>query len=673
MLALATTTLLLAGCNGKQEKSMTSGIDLTDMDTTVAPGSDFYRYACGGWIKKNPMKDEYSRYGSFDALREVCLEQIKDLVTEIAAQKHESGSLGQKIGDLYNMAMDSVKLNADGIAPLKAELELLAAVQTRDEIRAMLGSLHRRGQAGLFGFYIGADAKDSKNNIVTLGQGGLTLGQKEYYLENDDNSVNIRKEYKNHLITMFQKVGFSDTEANVKANDVLEIETRIAKEFKSAAECRNPLENYNKLTYAELKNLAPGIDWDAYFAAFGITDLKELVVGQPKAIQAVSDVLNKVPVEKLKSLLEWKTITSAAGYLSDDMAEEKFRFFGTVMSGRKEMRARWKRAVDFVDGSLGDAVGEMYVAKHFPAEAKERMINLVKNLQIALGERIQGLEWMGDSTKAAALDKLNAFRVKIGYPDKWTDYSKLDIKSDSYLANDRRITEWAYDDMVARSYNKPVDLDEWFMSPQTVNAYYNPTTNEICFPAGILQPPFFDMHADDAFNYGGIGVVIGHEMTHGFDDSGRRFDKEGNLRDWWTAEDAARFESRAQVMNDFFSNIELLPGLKANGTLTLGENLADHGGLMVAYQALHNATKDAPLTEKDGLTPEQRFFIAYANLWAGHVREAEIHRLTKTDPHSLGEWRVNGALPHIDAWYNAFGITEQDSLFVPKAERVTIW
>ncbi len=673
MLALAATTLLLAGCNGKQEKSMTSGIDLTDMDTTVAPGTDFYRYACGGWIKKNPMKDEYSRYGSFDALRELCLEQIKVLVTEIAAQKHESGSLGQKIGDLYNMAMDSAKLNADGIAPMKAELELLAAVQTRDEIRAMLGVLHRRGQARLFGFYIGADAKDSKNNVVTLGQGGLTLGQKEYYLENDDNSVNIRKEYKNHLITMFQKVGISDTEAYAKANDVLEIETRIAKEFKSAAECRNPLENYNKLTYAELKELAPGIDWDAYFVAFGITDLKELVVGQPKSIQAVSDVLNQVPVEKLKSLLEWKTITSAAGYLSDDMAEENFRFFGTVMSGRKEMRARWKRAVDFVDGSLGDAVGEMYVAKHFPAEAKERMINLVKNLQTALGERIQGLEWMGDSTKAAALDKLNAFRVKIGYPDKWTDYSKLDIKSDSYLANDRRITEWAYDDMVARNYNKPVDLDEWFMSPQTVNAYYNPTTNEICFPAGILQPPFFDMYADDAFNYGGIGVVIGHEMTHGFDDSGRRFDKEGNLRDWWTAEDAARFESRAQVMNDFFSNIELLPGLNANGTLTLGENLADHGGLMVAYQALHNATKDAPLTEKDGLTPEQRFFIAYANLWAGHVREAEIHRLTKTDPHSLGEWRVNGALPHIDAWYNAFGITEQDSLFVPKAERVTIW
>ncbi len=652
---------------------MTSGIDVANMDTTVAPGTDFYRYACGGWMETHPLRDEYARFGSFEALDELSVEQVKSLLNELAAQTHETGSVGQKIGTLYNVVMDSAKQNTQGIEPLKADLDRVAAVQTRDELQALLFDMHLKGMGRMFSFYVGADAKDSKNNLVSIGQGGLSLGQRDYYIDSDEKTVDIRTKFQQHLVRMFKLFGNTEAEAQRKMNDVMEIETRLATSFKSATEMRDPEANYKKMTLDEVKALCPDIQWDNFFAVMGITDLKQLDFGHPDQLKAINDVLATVPVEKLKSLLEWKTINSAASYLSDEVRDAQFDFFGKELSGRKEQQPRWKRAIGVVNGSLGEAVGEMYVKKYFPAEAKERMVNLVKNLQVALGERIMAQDWMSDSTKAAAIDKLNAFYVKVGYPDKWKDYSSLEIADDSYLANVRRISEWEMRDMVARNYNKPVDRDEWFITPQTVNAYYNPTTNEICFPAAILQPPFFDMAADDAFNYGGIGVVIGHEMTHGFDDSGRRFDKEGNLRDWWTAEDAVRFKERAQVMDDFFSNIEILPGLMGNGKLTLGENLADHGGLMVAFQALKNATADAPLADKDGFTPEQRFFIAYANLWAGNIREAEMHRRTKSDPHSLGEWRVNGALPHIDAWYEAFGITEQDSLFVPKAERVTIW
>ena len=673
VLALAAMGLLATGCNQKGEKSMTSGIDLANMDTTVVPGTDFYRYACGGWMEAHPLRDEYARFGSFEALDELSVEQVKSLLNELAAQTHADGSVGQKIGTLYNVVMDSAKQNAQGVEPLKADLARVAAVQTREELQQLLFDMHLKGMGRMFSFYVGADAKDSKNNLVSIGQGGLSLGQRDYYLDTDEKTTDIRAKYQQHLVRMFQLFGNSEADAQRKMNDVMEIETRLAKAFKSATEMRDPEANYKKMTLDEVKSLCPDILWDKFFATMGITGLKQLDFGHPDQLKEINDVLATVPVEKLKSLLEWKTINSAASYLSDDVRDAQFDFFGKVISGRKEQQPRWKRAIGVVNGSLGEAVGEMYVKKYFPAEAKERMVNLVKNLQTALGERIMAQDWMSDSTKAAAIDKLNAFYVKVGYPDKWKDYSSLEITDDSYLANVRRINEWEMRDMVARNYNKPVDRDEWFITPQTVNAYYNPTTNEICFPAAILQPPFFDMAADDAFNYGGIGVVIGHEMTHGFDDMGRQFDKEGNLRDWWTADDAARFQQRAQVMDDFFSNIEVLPGLMGNGKLTLGENLADHGGLMVAFQAFKNATAAAPLAVKDGFTPEQRFFLAYANLWAGNIREAEIHRRTKSDPHSLGEWRVNGALPHIDAWYEAFGITENDSLFVPKAERVTIW
>ena len=673
VLALAAMGLMAASCNQKGEETMTSGIDIANMDTTMAPGTDFYQYACGGWIKSHPIPNEYARYGSFEALNELSIEQVKTLFNELAEQQHEEGSVGQKIGTLYNVVMDSTKQNAEGIEPLKADLTRVASIENREEIQDVLFDMHLKGMGNMFSFYVGADSKDSKNNIVCIGQGGLSLGQREYYIDTDEITTEIREKFKAHLVKMFTLFGNTEADAKRKMQDVMEVETRLAKKFKSATEMRDPESNYKKMTFEEVKALCPDIQWDKFFTMMGIKDLKYLDFGHHEQLKEINDVLAIVPVEQLKSLLEWKTISSASNYLSDEVRDAQFEFFGKIISGRQEQQPRWKRAISIVNGSLGEAVGEMYVKKYFPAEAKERMINLVKNLQVALGERIMAQDWMSDSTKVAAIEKLNTFYVKVGYPDKWKDYSSLVIADDSYLANVRRISEWEMRDMVAKNYNKPVDRDEWFITPQTVNAYYNPTTNEICFPAAILQPPFFDMQADDAFNYGGIGVVIGHEMTHGFDDSGRCYDKDGNLRDWWSKGDAERFTARAQVMDNFFANIEILPGLMANGKLTLGENLADHGGLMVAYQALKNATANAPLSDKDGFTLEQRFFLAYANLWAGNIREAEMHRLTKSDPHSLGKWRVNGALPHIDAWYEAFGITEQDSMFVPKAERVTIW
>ena len=401
--------------------------------------------------------------------------------------------------------------------------------------------------------------------------------------------------------------------------------------------------------------------------------IREVSVGQLEPIREVAEIIHEVPVEKQIAYLQWNLIDGSAKVLSDDFSKENFDFYSRTMRGTKEMQPRWKRAVNTVSSVLGEAVGEMYVQKYFPAEAKARMVQLVKNLQTALAERIQAQAWMSDTTKAKAIEKLNTFYVKVGYPDKWRDYTSLTVdKHDSYYENMKRATEFYINYMLDKA-GKPVDRDEWGMTPQTVNAYYNPTTNEICFPAGILQYPFFDMNADDAFNYGAIGVVIGHEMTHGFDDQGRQFDKDGNFKDWWTPQDAERFKERAQVMSDFFSRIEVLPGLKGNGALTLGENLADHGGLNVAFQAFRNATKDAPLSTVDGFTPEQRFFLAYAGVWAQNIREGEIRVRTKSDPHALGKWRVNGALPHIQAWYEAFDIAENDSMYVAPDKRVNIW
>ncbi|MBP5514897.1 MAG: M13 family metallopeptidase [Bacteroidaceae bacterium] len=672
MLALATT---LTGCQ-MGDKTLSSGIDLANLDTTYLPGTDFYEFATHGWQVANPLTAEYSRYGSFDVLQENNNKQLRELIDSVAAQKNEPGSVAQKIADLYNSAMDSVNLNEHWWGAFE-EFMLCDGYQNSPEItknwlRDVWPRMQRQGVPGLFGMYIGADEKDSKNNLVSIYQGGLTMGQKDYYLDTDPETTKIREAYAKYIADLSQHLGFSEKDAKRISQDVMRIETRLAKASKSMTELRDPEGNYNKLSYDELKKQFAGIDWDGFFGNLGAEGVKEVCLGQPVAIHEVEKVLKEETPEALQNVYLWHAMNMASSYIDDESRALNFGFWGTTMSGKQEDRPRWKRAVASVESGLGEALGQLYVERFFPPAAKERMEKLIANLQVALGERIAVQEWMSDSTKKVAQEKLDAFYVKVGYPNKWKDYSSLEI-GDSYLRNILVCNEWEIKEMIRTKLNQPVDHDEWFMTPQTVNAYYNPTTNEICFPAGILQPPFFDMQADDAFNYGAIGVVIGHEMTHGFDDQGAKYDKDGNLRQWWSDEDTQRFTERIQVMREFHDSIEVLPGLHANGSLTLGENMADHGGLMVAFQAFKNATKDAPLGDIDGFTPEQRFFLAYANVWGQNIRDEEIRKRVKSDPHELGKWRVNGQLPHIDAWYEAFGITEKDPMFVPKDKRVTIW
>ena len=647
---------------------------MANLDTTQDPGTDFFRYATGGWQDANPLTDEYARYGQFDALREKSREQLKELVLEQAAKESEPGSNAQKVGDLYKMVMDSTTRNAQGVEPVKPLMDEVAALKDKSEIIPLMARNTRVGIGGFFGTGIGTDIMDSNSNQLGLYQGGLSLPEKEYYSDNDEITLNIRAKFQEYVVNMFKLHGFEAAAAQKKMEAVMAIETRIAAKHLSRVERRNPLNSYHKMTYAELKNTIPGINWDEYYSILGINGIEVLNLAHPEAIKEVAAIIADTPLDDLKAYLEWRVIRSTSNELTDDIEAETFAFYGTVLSGKKVQQPRWKRAVSTVDGALGDIIGELYVAKHFPPAAKERMTQLVKNLQVALGERIDAQEWMSEETKKAAHEKLNTFTVKIGYPDKWDDYSGLVIDPAlSYADNCRRMSEFGWNKHVNEKWGKPVDREEWHMTPQTVNAYYNPTTNEICFPAGILQYPFFDMDEDDAFNYGAIGVVIGHEMTHGFDDQGRQFDKDGNFANWWTDEDAAKFNERTQVIVDFFDKIEVLPGLNANGKLTLGENIADHGGLMISMQAFKNATKENPLPVINGFTPEQRFYLSYSGVWAGHVRDEEIRNLTKSDVHSLSRWRVNGTLPHIDDWYTAFGITEESPMFVPQEERLKIW
>ncbi len=664
---------MLTSCAGQKEAKSTSGIDLANMDTTVAAGTDFFRYACGGWNDAHPLTAEYSRYGTFDLLFENSQKQLRELIEGLAAQKNNpAGSAAQKIGDLYNMAMDSVTLNKQGAEPVKAMLSKIAALKDKSEIIPMMTEMAHIGVGTYFRSYVYADPKNSSLNIFQMGQGGINLGEKEYYLDNDSITQNIREQYKVYIGKLFKLAGFTEAEAQQKVADVMEIETAIAKASRSATELRDPEANYHKMSFDELKKTISGIDWDAYVKGLGIQAPAELNVEQVEPIQEVARLMNTLPLSKHVSYLEYNLIDAAASCLSDDFVAARFDFYGKVLSGRQVNQPRWKRAVSSVDGMLGELVGEMYVEKYFPAAAKERMVKLVKNLQVALGQRIDAQDWMSDSTKVKAHEKLDAFHVKVGYPDKWKDYSRLDIKKDSYWANVCRASEWNFNDMYSR-LGKPVDKDEWLMTPQTVNAYYNPSTNEICFPAAILQPPFFNMEADDAANYGAIGVVIGHEMTHGFDDQGRQYDKDGNLNDWWTPADAEQFNQRAEILAKQYDNIIVLDTVHANGHFTLGENIADHGGLRVAYTAFRNSLNGVEPALIDGFTADQRFYLSYANLWAGNIRDAEILRLTKIDPHSLGRWRVNAALRNIDTFFKAFNIKEGDPMYLAPEDRVIIW
>ena len=660
------------GCTEQGKTGMTQGLNISDMDTTVRPGESFYQYATGGWQKANPIPDEYARYGSFDKLREENQHQIQALIQELSGQDYENGTNAQKVGDLYSIGMDSVKLNSDGAEPIRPLLQKIADVVSKEDIIRVSAQLSKVVSNPFFGFSVGPDDKNSSMNIVHIYQSGIGMGDRDYYLLQNEHSQNLRAAYIKLMETQFQNTGYSEADAKKAAANVMKIETELAGAHVTKEMRRLPELNYHKLLVSELDNQVAPFAWNIYFDELGAAGIDSLNVSQIEPVKAAIAIIEREPIEVLKDYLSWKVINSAANYLSDDFVNANFEFYGRTMSGSKELRPRWRRTIDAVNGAMGEAVGQLYVEKYFPAEAKERMLNLVENLKISLGERISQLEWMSDATKEKAQEKLGTFIVKIGYPDKWKDYSSLEIKDDSYWQNIMRASEFAWEEMMDE-LGKPVDRTKWYMSPQTVNAYYSPSSNEICFPAGILQPPFFYMDGDDAINYGGIGVVIGHEMTHGFDDQGRKFDKDGNLTDWWTAEDAARFDERAKVLVDFFDNIVVLDTVHANGTFTLGENIADHGGLQVAYHAFQKTDQAKKDENIDGFTPAQRFFLSYAGLWAGNVRDAEILRLTQIDPHSLGKWRVDGALPHIEAWYEAFGIDSEDPMYVPAEERASIW
>ena len=665
-----TSVVTLAG------EPLKSGVNLADMNPSVSPGEDFYEYACGGWMKANPLPAAYSRFGSFDRLAEDNNKRINDILKELESNTYPQGTIEQKLSDYYKLAMDSARREREGIQPVMPLIKKLEEAKTVKQLFDVQLEMAKFGDSEFYRAGMGADEKNASQNILSVSQGGLVLGQKDYYLETDEATTKIREAYKKHIVRMFQLFGFSKGAATKKMQNVFRLELALAKVSKSRTELRDPQANYNKMTLQEFNAQYPNLKLEQVMNAQGLKSeyMQELVVGQPAFMAGANTLLANMKPAEYRDYMEWGVIVSAASYLDDAVREANFEFFGKTMSGRKEDHPLWRRATSQVQSAMGQALGKIYVEKYFPAAAKARMLKLVKNLQIALGERIAAQDWMDDSTKVNALLKLNTFYVKVGYPDKWIDMTNLTVDpKKSYYENHLSCLKFWNDYYVEHTAGKPVDIEDWYMTPQTVNAYYNPTTNEICFPAGILQVPFFDMTADDAFNYGAIGVVIGHEMTHGFDDQGRQYDKDGNMHDWWKESDGKNFTERTDKYADFFSAIDVLPDLKANGRLTLGENLADHGGLMVAYAAFKNATKNNPLPVIDGLTADQRFFLAYAGVWAGNITEAEIRNRTKSDPHSLGRWRVNGALPHIDAWYDAFGIKAGDKMFIPKEQRLPLW
>ncbi|MBR1549951.1 MAG: M13 family metallopeptidase [Bacteroidales bacterium] len=682
LLSIATMAVIATGCQHKAQ--LTSGVDPDNFDTTARLEDDFYQYACGGWMAKNPLDAEHSHYGAFDVLHENAQKNINDIIDSVSKAKNENGSLADKIATMYNLGMDSAKLQADGVSPLTPYLEEINNVTTREDVWAEMLRMHKRGNTVLFVVFGEADKDDANQCIAWAYQSGLGLGNRDRYCTNEGRNAEFREGYVALMEKLFAMSGYdqmSGKPAAKLAQTVMNFETRLAIAQNTQLENRNPIATFNRYTVEEAAAFAPNIDWKGYFETMNILDgMKSFNIAQPKYIAEVNKVLKDTDVETFKAYFAWHEIVSAAPYLSDDFVNARFAFFGTQMNGIEQNRPRWKRVTSTVDGALGEALGKLYVDKFFPAEAKTRMETLVQNLITALGQRIDMATWMTDSTKANAHKKLETIYVKIGYPNKWRDYSKLNIQGDSYYANVVRGNEFDMDYMFSK-INKPVDKDEWQMTPQTVNAYYNATTNEICFPAAILQPPFFNMQADEAANYGAIGVVIGHELTHGFDDQGRQYDEKGNLNDWWTEEDAKNFDANKQALIDAFSAVKVLEDagngqpLYGNGELTLGENIADNGGLHVSYLAMQNAMQQGQVNKEqmDNFTPEQRFFLAYAAVWASNINDEGILNLTQNDVHSLGRNRVNVALPQVTEFLEAFGIKEGDGMWLAPEKRAQLW
>ncbi len=658
----------LTNCSST-DKATVKGIDAANLDTLVSPKTDFYQYACGGWMKAHPLTAEYARYGVFETLGELNREQVKDIIQSIDRKSMQKGSNQQKIADFYDMGMDSVTLNKQGAQPVMADLRLINTMPL-DSLMPVMATLP--GVSAFFGTGVDADLRNASVNTMYLMQDGLGMGDRDYYLKDTDNEKKVKDAYMTYLKKLGTLAGYSDADAQRMADNTMAIETSLAKASMSREELRDPAASYNPMKISEITAKYPKLRLDEYFKAQGIEKIDSLVIGQPKFIAEVNNILTNQSEQAIRDYVTAGYLRSAATYLSDDFVNAEFNF-DKVVSGVEEMQPRWKRAMSVPNGMLGEALGQLYVEKYFPQSSKEKMLTLVKNLQTSLGEHIDSLTWMSDTTKAKAHEKLDNFIVKIGYPDTWRDYSALEIDpSKSYWENIQATIKFNNDYNLA-DYGKPVDKTRWLMSPQTVNAYYNPTTNEICFPAGILQKPFFDPEADDALNYGAIGVVIGHEMTHGFDDQGRQFDKDGNLSDWWTPQDAEAFTKLANALADQFDQIVVIDDIHANGKFTLGENIADQGGLRVAYTAYHNSLNGQPGEDIDGFSPDQRFYLSYANVWAGNIRDEEIKRRTLMDPHSLGKWRVNASLRNIQPFFEAFNIVEGDPMYRPEQERVIIW
>lgn len=649
------------------------GVNKADMDMSVRPGDDFYQYAGGGWLKANPMKPEYSSYGVFNDLAETNRKQIRELFENLSKEKHAFGSVGQKVADLYNMAMDSVRLNKEGDAPLQKDLDKVKAFSKKADFTAFIADQHLYKGNPFFGIGVDTDLKNSDLNVMWLSAGTSGLPDRDYYLNTDADSKKKQEAYRAYLSKIFQLSGYKKKEAEKAAKVIYNIEYQFAEAEMSRAEARDYNKLYNIYTIDMLQKDYPAIQWAKYFELMGVKDVKQVILTEPKVMAVAQKLMSTLSEQDIKYYVAGLIIKSSTSVLSDDFVNANFDFYGRLLNGQKEQKARWKRALGFPNSLLGEAVGELYVSKYFAGESKAKMLKLIDNLRKALATRIANLTWMNDTTKINALVKLNSFTVKVGYPDKWRDYSKLTIDPAKSLYDNVAAATYVETLRNLEKFGKPVDKSEWGMTPQTVNAYYNPTTNEICFPAAILQAPFFDVNADDATNYGAIGVVIGHEMTHGFDDQGRNFNADGNMVDWWTAGDSKRFTAAAEKLAAQFDQITVVGDLKANGHLTLGENIADQGGLRISYDAFKTTQQFQEGKEIDGFTPAQRFYLSYGRIWAEHMTEEAIYQQTKSDPHSIGRNRVNATLRNIDTWYDAFGVKEGDKMWLAPAERAIVW
>lgn len=656
--------------------SMPEGVKFIDpsfIDSTVNPADDFYMYANGTWLKNNAIPASETRWGSFNLLEDFNKKALKGLLEEAAASKGaKKGSPEQMVGDLYASGMDTAAIDKLGINAIQSELDKINAIKDASSLVNELTREATLGMNPLWGFYVGPDDKNVTKSICNLWQAGLSLPDRDYYLKNDARETEIRGKYITHITNMLKMSGETDVDAAKHATTILNMETAMAKVSMDRVSMRDPYNVYNKLTLTEMNAKTPGMDWASILSSMKVTGQDTVLVGQPAFFTAIAGMMKSTPIDDWKTYLKWHLVSGMAPYLSSNFSDESFAFNGKVMRGQQEQKPRWKRVLSVVDGGVGEQLGKMYTDKYFTAEAKTRMMELVNNLETAFEARIKTLDWMSDSTKAKANEKLHSFIKKIGYPDKWRDYTGLEIARDSYIKNILASNKFDYEYMISK-LGKPVDKTEWGMTPPTVNAYYNPAFNEIVFPAGILQYPFFDLSVDDAAIYGGIGAVIGHEMTHGFDDQGCQYAADGNLRNWWSADDKSRFDAKTKMVKEQYDAFTILDGKHVNGALTLGENIADLGGVTIAYDAFKR-TKQGQSAEKiDGFTPDQRFFLSWAQVWRANIRDEEAAQRIVTDPHSPGIHRCNGPLTNFAPFYNAFNVKEGNKMFKPEAARAKVW